>query len=99
MELVRRIGDMRNNLMKGVRNALLPLPFYLMTPSPVMEFMVREYYNFMPVPHLYGSILGGEDFFAEAGGECGGAFLCGSIHAISCLYTNLPFLTFRQPKQ
>ena len=53
MELVRRIGDMGDNLMKGVRNTLLPLHLYLITPFPFMEFMVRESYNFMPVLHLH----------------------------------------------
>ncbi len=39
MELVRRIDDMRNNLMKrGKRNTLLPLPDPFMTPLPFMEF-------------------------------------------------------------
>lgn len=38
MELVRRIGDMGNNLRKGERDTLLPLPFYFMTLFPFMEF-------------------------------------------------------------
>ena len=39
---------------------------------------------------LYGSVLGSEGFVAESGGECGGALQYRSIHAISCLYTNVP---------